>query len=403
MNLVHRDFTPSNIMITYAGTVKVIDFGVARVQDNSQRHETRIGSIKGKISYLSPEQCMATPIDRRSDVFAAGIVLWELLSRRRLFDGPSDAAIIVSIMKDDIPLPGWQGQPVDWDLQDIIMKALQRDPNHRYQTAAAMRADLREYLRNKQEKVDAADISVVMNQLFEQERISDEKLAAAGRDPSKATPLPRDRSRSGNSQPGSRSGQSKSGQSRSGTGVTSGSARGEQVVVPPGRSKTPIIVIGGGVMAALLGVGVWKFTRPAPEPPKPPEQVYNHPPQLPKNPDPPKDPDPPKQPQNNDPPKQPEVAHVDPPKQPEQPKQPKQHHEPKETAPSGGYGMLDFDTRPYTEVFIGKKKIGDTPLLGAKVPAGNIKLTLINNEAGVHETFEITIPKDGHVSKKLKL
>jgi hypothetical protein len=159
------------------------------------------------------------------------------------------------------------------------------------------------------------------------------------------------------------------------------------------------VLIGvGGAAVILFGVGIWRYmASQQPPPPKPPEVAYNHPPELPKA-----DPPPPKQ----DPPPPPKQDPLPPPENTVAAKPPEQHthHDPpKEHAPSGGYGFLDFDTRPYTSVFIGKKKVGDTPILGAKVPAGTVNLTLVNDEAGIHETYTVTVPKDGHVFKKLKL
>jgi serine/threonine-protein kinase len=403
MGLVHRDFTPSNIMITYSGTVKVIDFGVAHVEAPT-RHETRVGTIKGKIAYLAPEQCMAQPVDRRADVFAAGIVLWELLSRRKLFDGPSDTANIVAIMTEPIPRPGWGGQPVDPELERICMKALQREQAHRFQTAAEMREALREYLRRDGHKIDATDIAEVMCELFAAERAADDKLAT--RDPTKGTPLPRDRA-------GSRHG-SKSGASRSGSksGASVGSAAGQQIPMQGSRSKVVPLTVVGLLLAGGIGFGVWKFTQkppPPPEPAQPPQVAFAHPPTIPAkaDPPPPKDPEPPaKDPEPPLPPPTKEAIAAANEKPGEKPGQ----KPPKHTAPdgpkqslTGGSGLLDFDTRPYTQVFIGKKKLGDTPLLGVKVPAGTITLTLVNDEAGIKESYTITVPKDGHVFKKLKL
>jgi eukaryotic-like serine/threonine-protein kinase len=398
MGLVHRDFTPSNIMITYSGTVKVIDFGVAHVEAPT-RHETRVGTIKGKIAYLAPEQCMAQPVDRRADVFAAGIVLWELLSRRKLFDGPSDTANIVAIMTEPIPRPGWGGQPVDPELERIVMKALQREPAHRFQTAAEMREALREYLRRESHKLDASDIAEVMCELFAEERVADEKLAT--RDPTKGTPLPRDRA---GSRHGSKSGVSRSG-SRSNGSV--GSAAGQQIPLQTSRSKVVPLAAVGILLAGGIGFGVWKFTQKPPvvEPAAQPQMAFAHPPTIPPKQDPPppkEDPLPP--PTKADPPP---VEHV---AANEKPLEKPTYKPPKHTAPAepsqqltGGSGMLDFDTRPYTQVFIGKKKLGDTPLLGVKVPAGKITLTLVNEEAGIRESYTVTVPKDGHVFKKLKL
>jgi serine/threonine-protein kinase len=415
MGLVHRDFTPSNIMITYTGTVKVIDFGVAHVEAPT-RHETKVGTIKGKIAYMSPEQCRGTTVvDRRTDVFAAGIVLWELLSRRQLFNGPSDTAILVEILQGEIPAPGWQGQPVDYELSNIVMKALQRDVNTRFQTAAEMRDALRDYLRRRAEKVDASDISEVMKQLFDSERMADERMANSGRieTGSRSNPSrrPQDSSVSGVSRAGSRSGS----KSRS----TAGQARGQKVetamvATGGGKSRAGIVVVALLLVGGGAGVGIWQYLKSQQAQmaalqheqemlQKQQQQQYEHPPQIPRPSTPPE-----KKPEETAKPEE-KVAETGKPEEKVAEKEntpTEKHHTPKDTAPSGltgGSGSLDFDTRPYTSVFIGKKKIGDTPILGAKVPAGKLTLTLINEEAGIHETFTVTVPKDGHVFKKLKL
>jgi serine/threonine protein kinase len=101
LNIVHRDVSPHNIIVLFSGGVKLVDFGIAKAA--SQVHQTREGSLKGKLTYIAPEQCESKPVDARSDVFSMGVVLWELLTRRRLFKRDSDAAKVQAIMSDPIP------------------------------------------------------------------------------------------------------------------------------------------------------------------------------------------------------------------------------------------------------------------------------------------------------------
>src|SRR6185295_12697247 len=103
LGIVHRDVSPSNLMVSYEGNVKIVDFGIAKARSSST--ETRSGTVRGKIAYLSPEQCRARPLDRRSDLFSLGIVLWELLVGERLFQGGSDYEHMERIIKTDAPLP----------------------------------------------------------------------------------------------------------------------------------------------------------------------------------------------------------------------------------------------------------------------------------------------------------
>jgi serine/threonine-protein kinase len=142
LNIVHRDVSPANIIVGYAGQVKVVDFGIAKATMSAS--DTQSGTLKGKISYMAPEQCMNHPVDRRSDVFALGIVLWELTTVRRLFRGSSDFLTMTAIAQGDIPRPSKHRPDIPPDLEAIIMKALARDPAQRYQTADELRIALDE-------------------------------------------------------------------------------------------------------------------------------------------------------------------------------------------------------------------------------------------------------------------
>ncbi|HEY1553959.1 MAG TPA: serine/threonine-protein kinase [Kofleriaceae bacterium] len=129
LRLVHRDVSPSNIMVTRAGAVKVIDFGIAQTEAT-----TRDGLVRGKPSYMSPEQCLGQPIDLRADVFALGIVLYELTTGRHCFVGERDADRMIAIVRGDYAPPG----ELPADLQRVIATVLARDPAERYPSAAAL-------------------------------------------------------------------------------------------------------------------------------------------------------------------------------------------------------------------------------------------------------------------------
>jgi eukaryotic-like serine/threonine-protein kinase len=137
LGIVHRDVSPANIMISFDGAVKLVDFGVAKAA--VRFHETRAGTIKGKIAYLSPEQCTGNrPVDRRSDVFSLGIVLYELLTVERLFRRDSDFATMAAIVTDDMPPPSAIRPDVPPGLDAVVMTALSKEPEDRYPTAGAM-------------------------------------------------------------------------------------------------------------------------------------------------------------------------------------------------------------------------------------------------------------------------
>lgn len=139
-NIVHRDVSPHNLFITYDGVVKVIDFGVAKSADRYSH--TSAGELKGKFSYMSPEQCQSEPVDRRADVFALGIVLWEATAGRRLFKRENELLVFHAICEEPIPRPSSLRADYPPALEHIVMRALAQNRDDRYDTAAEMRLDL---------------------------------------------------------------------------------------------------------------------------------------------------------------------------------------------------------------------------------------------------------------------
>jgi serine/threonine-protein kinase len=138
--IVHRDVTPSNIIVCYSGVTKLVDFGVARVSDDVPK--TKAGMVKGKLSYLAPEQLMGAPLDGRTDVFQLGIVLWEMVTMRRLFDGKSDHERVNAVLNRPIRRPSELAPAVPTCLDRTIMRALDRDPTRRQQTARELEEEL---------------------------------------------------------------------------------------------------------------------------------------------------------------------------------------------------------------------------------------------------------------------
>jgi serine/threonine-protein kinase len=134
VGLVHRDVSPSNIVISDNGTVKLIDFGVAK----STSTHTQTGIIKGKLGYIAPEYLKGT-LDHRADLWAVGVIAWELLTNKRLFAADDDLAMMNNILKQPIDPPSMHNPDVPPDLDAIVMTALHRDPAERWQNAGAMR------------------------------------------------------------------------------------------------------------------------------------------------------------------------------------------------------------------------------------------------------------------------
>lgn len=144
LNIIHRDISPQNILVSYDGEVKVIDFGIARAA--SKNKQTQVGVLKGKFGYMSPEQANGEDVDRRSDIFAVGALLWEMLTARRLFQGDSDFATLEKVRSETIQPPSARNKRVPPELDRIVARALDRDRTTRYQWAGEMADELRAFL-----------------------------------------------------------------------------------------------------------------------------------------------------------------------------------------------------------------------------------------------------------------
>lgn len=144
LGLIHRDVSPPNIMVSFDGLVKLIDFGLAKFEQATR--DTQVGVVKGKLAYLSPEQAHGKKIDHRSDVFSTGIVLFELLTGHRLFIGENDFDTLGNIRACEIPRPSSLHRKIPWRLERIVFKALAQDREQRYATAGEMHRDLEHFL-----------------------------------------------------------------------------------------------------------------------------------------------------------------------------------------------------------------------------------------------------------------
>jgi serine/threonine protein kinase len=172
LNTIHRDVSPQNIIVTYDGNVKLIDFGIAKA-DNRNADATRTGTIKGKISYLSPEQIGHKALDGRSDIFSLGVVLWEMLAGRRLFslEERDELQLLLAIQKCDqsITPPSKFNPQVPAELDAIVMKTLRQKADDRYENAAELQKALREFLINSFSGFGYADVANAMKAVFQDE------------------------------------------------------------------------------------------------------------------------------------------------------------------------------------------------------------------------------------------
>jgi serine/threonine-protein kinase len=167
LNIVHRDVTPENIFVSFDGTVKVLDFGIAKAAN--QIEQTRAGEIKGKLSYMSPEQCMGKPLDCRSDIFSLGVVLYEWLTGFKLFTGDSEVAVLKSITEGKIYAPSYFKADIPEAVEAILMRALEKDREKRYQTAWDMQYDIDQFLSQYEFTPSNIHLSNFLKQLFNDE------------------------------------------------------------------------------------------------------------------------------------------------------------------------------------------------------------------------------------------
>jgi serine/threonine protein kinase len=164
LDIIHRDVTPQNVIVTYEGGVKLLDFGIAKA--SNRFGETRFGTLKGKVPYMSPEQCRGEPLDRRSDIFSLGIMLYELTLGKRLYKGASDFEVLKQIVEGTVTRPSEIDPDYHPKLEQIVMRGLEKERDKRYQTAREMQADLEALVREERMYVSPISLQGFMEQLF---------------------------------------------------------------------------------------------------------------------------------------------------------------------------------------------------------------------------------------------
>ena len=164
LSIVHRDVSPQNVLLSYEGEVKIIDFGIAKAQGKTS--QTQVGILKGKFSYMSPEQVRGLHVDNRSDIFSLGIVLYELLTLERLFLGESDFDTLEKIRKVEMSPPSLYNPHIPKELEDIVLKALAKSPEERFQTASEFAEALEQFMRNQGHYFTNKDLAGYMKESF---------------------------------------------------------------------------------------------------------------------------------------------------------------------------------------------------------------------------------------------
>jgi serine/threonine protein kinase len=178
LQLVHRDVSSSNIVVSYDGAIKLLDFGIARAA--SHQHKTQIGMLKGKTPYMSPEQCRAQRLDRRSDLFSLGTVMYELTAGRRPFRGENDFAIMEQIVRGVAPPPSTVSPGYPPELEAIVMRLLAPSPDARYQTAEELLHDLEQFISKHGLWVSSRPLGKYMRILFAERIDAWERAANEG-------------------------------------------------------------------------------------------------------------------------------------------------------------------------------------------------------------------------------
>ncbi|MCB9753980.1 MAG: serine/threonine protein kinase [Myxococcales bacterium] len=164
LNIVHCDVSPSNLLVSFDGCTKLVDFGIAKAATTDIQAEP--GRLRGKLSYMSPEQCRGETLDRRSDIFSLGILLWELLTGQRLFRGGPDLELLKRIAYEQAPSPATAQPDFPRELERIVNRALKLEPEFRYQSAQELQIDLEEYAREQRMAVSAVNLAAYMDEVF---------------------------------------------------------------------------------------------------------------------------------------------------------------------------------------------------------------------------------------------
>ena len=289
---MHRDVSPQNILVGFDGGVKVIDFGVAKAAGSASN--TATGVLKGKYPYMSPEQANGQPVDARSDLFALGVVLWEMLTGRRLFKGESDLMTLRLVRDCQVPPPSQLNPKLPPGVDELVLQALAPTPQGRYPDCGAFRLAIEDYILQYRLPASNAHLSAYLRDLYT-ERISREadpanldQLAEDSDLDSKSNPS-RSSVRSLSQQPGQR------GPSPASTGtpvvppprpLTNAKHTLSMPPVPEPKRPFPLMAVLGGVGALLVCAGaaiVMLRQQPAvsPQVPEPPPVVQTQPPPAP--------------------------------------------------------------------------------------------------------------------------
>ena len=170
LNLVHRDISPQNILVSCNGEVKIVDFGIAKAAGLSTK--TQAGVVKGKVNYMAPEQVMGKPADRRCDVFSLGIVVWEMLTSQMVYSGDNVGDLVAKVRRAKIAPPSSVRKDIPPELDGIVLRALAANPQERYQTAHDFQAALTNFLSLRDPNYSASDVARLIDVVRSEGRVA---------------------------------------------------------------------------------------------------------------------------------------------------------------------------------------------------------------------------------------
>ncbi len=191
LNLVHRDVSPQNVLISFEGDIKLCDFGIAKAATKVQ--QTQAGALKGKLQYMSPEQAWGKKVDRRTDIFSLGVVLYEMLTGDRLFSGDTDLTILEQVRDARSDAPSAKNADVPKRVDQIVLKALAKNPQDRYQNASEMEKDINSVLYSFQPAPGPADLAIFMHRLIEAAPVASDAQIDAAFAQAAAAPAPEEK------------------------------------------------------------------------------------------------------------------------------------------------------------------------------------------------------------------
>lgn len=384
LGIVHRDVSPANLMVTHRGAVKVLDFGIARAE--GKLAETQTGVIKGKWAYMAPEQIRSQPLDPRTDVFALGVVLYEMLTGARLFQRDNELATVSAVMTDPIPPPRQVRPTMPPEIEAVVMKALERDPARRFQNAEELQRALNEFIAHRTFVNPSEGLQRYLLHIFGEQHLAELKQLPStdpaalieALDKTEADPRP---SRPEPLRP---------------EGVPLGGGdeaptRYDKKTAPPALPLGKL-ALGAAAAAALLGIGAGLFAL-RPQPPSPPPEL---PAQEAKvavapSPSPPTVQAPPEAP---GPVAEPVKVAVAAPLPAEPEVAPPKPRRPRAAAPKQ-FGTLQVNCVPWCRVYIDGADTGkNSPVSDLKLAVGKHKLKVVNPPSGAEREREIEIAAD---------